>query len=191
MAENSKQSASEKPEQPKSPPSNELPEVKPSSVKPRTVDAKGTASKQSQGKPRRCDLLNAIRVDRVASGTDRVGLGEFLHRLVTWAQRTGYKTDPENPFKKITHLNEAALEPLRRWLEQEAPEDFSVEHLGAYIGPDERTPIATSDEGAIEQIDAMCLLPNGFAGPPVSNVLDLRDADYVVSIGDPGTAPTP
>lgn len=183
MAETTKPAAT--PEQPSS---SAVPDVKPSQVKPKSVPRSGQPV-QPQTKPRRCDALNAIRVDRVYSGTDRLGLGEFLHRLVAWGQRTGHKPNPDKPDEELVHLNESLLEPLRKWLETEAPADFVVEVRGAYIGPDEARPIATADEATIESVDSASLVPTPFSGLSDANVLDLRSADFMVSIGDPGNAP--
>lgn len=161
-------------------------QVQPTSKPPKSVPR--SASKP-QVRPRRCDALNAIRVDRVYSGTDRLGLGEFLHRLVTWGQRTGHKPNPEKPDEELVHLNENALEDLRVWLETEAPADYVVEHRGAAIGPDDARPIAVKGEASIESVSSNCLVPIPFSGLSDANVIDLRSADYMVSIGDPGNVP--
>lgn len=167
-------------------PSNSVPDSKPAS-KPKSVPR---SSVKASAKPRRCDLLNAIIMDRVSSGSGRVGLGEFLHRIVTWGQRTGHRKNPDNLDEELVHLNEDALEPLRAWLETEAPVDFVVESRGAFIGPDDARPIATADEATIEVVDSMCLVPIPFSGLDTANVLDLRQKspdDMQVSIGDPGS----
>lgn len=151
-------------------------------VKPKSVPV---AQEKPVAKLSRREKLNGIPVERFYSGTDRICLGDFLYRLIVIAQRTGSRRNPDNPNEMLIQRNAPALEPIRQWLVEDAPEDFLIEHQAAFIGME----FAERGEATIENVAAAALVPIPLAGLQETGVVDLRQRspdDMQVTFGDPG-----